>query len=392
VNFPVEEEALGHAREVAERGKQAHAQWDEAFAAWAGRNPEGHALFDRLSRRDLPRGWEAALPVFPADPKGTGTRRASGKILTELAPVLPELWGGSADLAESNNTTMEGEPSFIPAEHQTAMWQGGPYGRTLHFGIREHGMGGILNGIALHGGTRPYGGTFLQFSDYMRGSVRLAALMELPVTFVWTHDSIGLGEDGPTHQPIEHLWSLRNIPGLDIVRPADANETVVAWKTILEHKDRPAGLCLTRQNVPTFDRSAFASAEGTARGAYVMADGTHVILIGTGSEVQLAVAAREILAKEGISARVVSMPSVEWFRQQDVSYQESVLPAAMKARVSVEAGITEPWKAIVGDAGLSIGVNHYGASAAFEVIYEKFGITAEAVAEAAKVSITAAWG
>jgi transketolase len=345
-----------------------------------------------MSRRDLPKDWEKALPVFPADAKGTGTRRASGKILTALAPVLPELWGGSADLAESNNTTMEGEPSFIPADRQTAMWAGGPYGRTMHFGIREHGMGGILNGIALHGGTRPYGGTFLQFSDYMRGSVRLAALMEIPVTYVWTHDSIGLGEDGPTHQPIEHLWSLRNIPGLDIVRPADANETTVAWKAILERTHHPVGLCLTRQNVPTFDRSTFAPAELAARGAYVMADGTDVIVIGTGSEVQIAVAAREILAKEGISARVVSMPSVEWFKEQDVSYQEEVLPAAMRARVSVEAGITEPWTAFVGDAGLSIGINHYGASAAFEVIYEQVGITAEAVAEAAKVSIAAARG
>jgi transketolase len=301
--------------------------------------------------------------------------------------VLPELWGGSADLAESNNTTMEGEPSFIPADHQTAMWKGGPYGRTLHFGIREHGMGAILNGIALHGGTRPYGGTFLQFSDYMRPAVRLAALMEIPVTFVWTHDSIGLGEDGPTHQPVEHLWSLRNIPGLDVVRPADANETAVAWKTILGHTDRPAGLCLSRQNVPTFDRSVYAPAEGAARGGYVMAGGTDVILIGTGSEVQIAVAARDLLAKEGISARVVSMPSVEWFRQQDASYQEEVLPAAMRARVSVEAGITEPWKALVGDAGLSIGINHYGASAAESVLYKEFGITAEAVAEAAKASI-----
>jgi transketolase len=392
VTFPVEEEALGHARQVTERGKKLHAAWNEEFAAWAKENPERHSLFDRMSRHDLPKDWEKALPVFPADAKGTGTRRASGKILTALAAVLPELWGGSADLAESNNTTMEGEPSFLPADRQTAMWAGGPYGRTLHFGIREHGMGGILNGIALHGGTRPYGGTFLQFSDYMRGSVRLAALMEIPVTYVWTHDSVGLGEDGPTHQPIEHLWSLRNIPGLDIVRPADANETAVAWKTILERKHHPAGLCLTRQNVPTFDRSAVAPAELTARGAYVMADGTDVILIGTGSEVQVAMAAREILAKEGISARVVSMPSVEWFREQDVSYQEEVLPAAMRARVSVEAGITEPWKAFVGDAGLSIGINHYGASAAFEVIYEKFGITGEAVAEAAKVSIAAARG
>jgi transketolase len=392
VMFPVEEEALGRAREVAGRGKQAHAEWEEAFSAWAAGNPDGKALFDRMAKRALPAGWEAALPAFPADPKGTGTRRASGKILTALAPVLPELWGGSADLAESNNTTMEGEPSFLPAEHQTKMWPGNPYGRTLHFGIREHGMGAIMNGIVLHGGTRPYGGTFLQFSDYMRGAVRLAALMEQPVTFVWTHDSIGLGEDGPTHQPIEHLWSLRNIPGLDVVRPADANETAIAWKTILEHTDRPAGLCLSRQNVPTFDRTVLAPAEGTARGGYVLADGTDVILIGTGSEVQIAVAARELLAKEGISARVVSMPSVEWFRQQDDSYQGEVLPAALRARVSVEAGITEPWKALVGDAGLSVGINHYGASAAEAVLYKEYGITAEAVAEAAKASLAKARG
>ena len=304
--------------------------------------------------------------------------------------MLPELWGGSADLAESNNTTMEGEPSFVPVDHQTKMWPGNPYGRTLHFGIREHGMGAILNGIVLSGFTRPYGGTFLQFSDYMRGAVRLAALMEVPVTYVWTHDSIGLGEDGPTHQPIEHLWSLRNIPGLDIVRPADANETTVAWRTIIEHTDRPAGLCLTRQNVPTFDREEFASAEGTARGGYVLADGTDVILIGTGSEVQIAVAAREILANDGISARVVSLPCVEWFRQQDASYQEDVLPRAMRARVSVEAGITEPWKAIVGDAGESVGVNHYGASADEKTLYREFGITAEAVAAAARASIAKA--
>ena len=294
VKFPVEEEAVNHARQVAERGKALHAEWEESFAEWAEANPERKALYDRLAKRELPEGWTDALPVFPADAKGTGTRRASGKILTALAPVLPELSGGSADLAESNNTTMEGEPSFVPLDHQTKMWAGNPYGRTLHFGIREHGMGAILNGIVLSGFTRPYGGTFLQFSDYMRGAVRLASLMEIPVTFVWTHDSIGLGEDGPTHQPIEHLWSLRNIPGLDVVRPADANETAVAWRTILEHTDRPAGLCLTRQNVPTFDREEFASAEGTARGGYVLADGTDVVLMGTGSEVQIAVAAREI--------------------------------------------------------------------------------------------------
>jgi transketolase len=392
VAFPVEEEALNRAREAAARGKTVHAEWDSQFAAWEKENPERAVLFARLSSRRLPDGWEAALPVFPADAKGTGTRRSSGKILTALAPVLPELWGGSADLAESNNTTMEGEPSFLPSSRQSEMWPGNPYGRTLHFGIREHGMGAILNGITLSGLTRPYGGTFLQFSDYMRGAVRLAALMEIPVTFVYTHDSIGLGEDGPTHQPVEHLWSLRNIPGLDIVRPADANETAIAWKTILEKTDGPAAICLSRQNVPTFDRTVYASADGTARGAYVLADGTDVILIGTGSEVQVAVAAREVLAAEGISARVVSMPSVEWFKAQDASYQEEVLPAAVRARVSVEAGITPPWKVFVGDAGESVGVDHFGASASEAVLYKEFGVTAEAVAAAARSSIAKAQG
>jgi len=387
VNFPVEEEALARAREVAERGKTLHAAWDEQFKSWEKQSSERTSLFARMATYTLPEGWTDALPEFPADPKGIATRKASGEVLTALAPVLPELWGGSADLAESNLTTMKGEPSFLPANRQTKMWPGNPYGRTLHFGIREHGMGSILNGIAVHGNTRVYGGTFLQFSDYMRGAVRLAALMEQPVTYVWTHDSIGLGEDGPTHQPIEHLWSLRNIPGLDVVRPADANETAVVWRAILEIIDRPAALALSRQNVPTFDRAIFAPAALAARGAYVMADGTDVILIGTGSEVQIAVAARELLAADGISARVVSMPCTEWFTLQDASYQEEVLPKAMRARVSVEAGITAPWKIFVGDAGESIGVDHYGASAAAAVIYEKFGITAEAVAAAAKSSI-----
>ena len=390
VNFPVEEEALARAREVADRGKALHAAWDEQFKSWEKQSSERSSLFARMATHSLPAGWTDALPEFPADPKGIATRKASGDVLSALAPVLPELWGGSADLAESNLTTMKGEPSFIPTNHQTEMWQGGPYGRTLHFGIREHGMGSILNGIAVHGGTRVYGGTFLQFSDYMRGAVRLAALMEIPVTYVWTHDSVGLGEDGPTHQPIEHLWSLRNIPHLDVVRPADANETAAAWQAVLERTDRPSALCLSRQNVPTFDRVIFAPAAGVARGAYVLADGTDVILIGTGSEVQIAVAARELLAADGISARVVSMPCTEWFTEQDASYQEEVLPAAMRARVSVEAGITPPWKIFVGDAGESIGVDHYGASAAAAVIYEKFGITAEAVAAAAKSSIAKA--
>ncbi|HEX4087778.1 MAG TPA: transketolase [Trebonia sp.] len=390
VNFPVEEEALARAREVAERGKALHAAWDEQFKSWEKQDSERSALFARMATHTLPAGWTDALPEFPADPKGIATRKASGDVLSAIGPKLPELWGGSADLAESNLTTMKGEPSFLPANRQTEMWQGGPYGRTLHFGIREHGMGSILNGIAVHGGTRVYGGTFLQFSDYMRGAVRLAALMEIPVTYVWTHDSIGLGEDGPTHQPIEHLWSLRNIPHLDVVRPADANETAAAWQAILERTDRPSALCLSRQNVPTFDRVVFAPASLVSRGAYVMADGTDVILIGSGSEVQVAVAARELLAADGISARVVSMPCTEWFTEQDASYQEEVLPAAMRARVSVEAGITPPWKIFVGDAGESIGVDHYGASAAAAVIYEKFGITAEAVAAAAKSSIAKA--
>ena len=387
VKFPVEEEALAHARAVAERGKTLHAEWDEQFKSWENQDSERTALFARMATHSLPAGWTDALPEFPADPKGIATRKASGDVLSALAPVLPELWGGSADLAESNLTTMKGEPSFLPANRQTSMWKGDPYGRTLHFGIREHGMGSILNGIAVHGGTRVYGGTFLQFSDYMRGAVRLAALMEQPVTYVWTHDSIGLGEDGPTHQPIEHLWSLRNIPGLDVVRPGDANETAVAWRTILEITDRPAALCLSRQNMPTLDRTEFASAAGVARGAYVLADGTDVILIGTGSEVQIAVAAREQLAAMGVSARVVSMPCTEWFTLQDASYREEVLPAAMRARVSVEAGITAPWKIFVGDAGESIGIDHYGASAAAAVLYEKFGITAEAMVAAAKSSI-----
>ena len=390
VTFPVEEEALSRAREVIARGKALHAEWDSQFAEWEKANPERGRLYARLAARELPEGWDAVLPEFPADAKGIATRKASGEVLTALAPVLPELWGGSADLAESNLTTMKGEPSFLPANRQSTMWPGNPFGRTLHFGIREHGMGAILNGIVLSGLTRPYGGTFLQFSDYMRGAVRLTALMVQPVTYVWTHDSIGLGEDGPTHQPVEHLWSLRNIPGLDVVRPGDANETAVAWKTIIEKTDRPAGLCLSRQSMPTFDRTEFAPATGVARGAYVLADGSDVIIIGTGSEVQIAVAARTLLAAEGISARVVSMPSVEWFTEQDASYQEEVLPAAMRARVSVEAGITRPWKAFVGDAGESVGIDHYGASAAEAVLYKEFGITAEAVAAAARSSIARA--
>jgi transketolase len=387
VSFPVEDEALSRAREVASRGKQAHAEWDASFGVWSTANPARRALFDRLAVRALPDGWTDALPSFDPSDKGVATRKASGDVLNAIGPALPELWGGSADLAESNLTTIAGEPSFVPSEFQTDMWKGGPYGRTMHFGIREHAMGAILSGITLHGGTRPYGGTFLQFSDYMRPAVRLAAIMKQPATYVWTHDSIGLGEDGPTHQPVEHLWSLRNIMGLDVVRPGDANETAVAWRTILERTDHPAGLCLTRQAIPVFDRSVYASAEGTARGGYVLADGSDVILIGTGSEVQYAVAARDLLAAEGVSARVVSMPCVEWFNEQDASYRDEVLPPSIRARVSVEAGITAPWAVFTGDAGEHVGVDRYGESAAYQKLYEEFGITPERVAQAARESI-----
>jgi transketolase len=393
-SFPAEDELVEHARKVADRGKQAHAEWDARFAEWSIANPEQRVLFDRLTARQLPADWTGVLPVFPADQKGVATRKASGAVLNALAPVLPELWGGSADLAGSNDTTMKGEPSFIPQIHQTKMFPGNAYGRTLHFGIREHAMGAVLNGIALHGMTRPYGGTFLVFSDYMRPAVRLAALMGLPVTYVWTHDSIGLGEDGPTHQPVEHLWALRAIPGLDVVRPGDANETVVAWRTILERTDHPAGLCLSRQNLPVLDRSAatgLASAEGTARGGYILAgpgdSEPDVIVIATGSEVQLALAARDLLGADGIKTRVVSMPCVEWFEEQDASYRDQVLPPHIRARVSVEAGIAQGWRQFVGDAGRSISLEHFGASADYQRLYAEFGITADRVAGAARDSL-----
>jgi transketolase len=389
-SFVVTPEVIDFTRRAVERGQKARAAWQTEFDAWAAAQPERKALHDRLWAGELPKGFDEALPVFEASEKGVATRAASGKVLSALADVMPELWGGSADLAGSNNTTMDGAASFLPTEWQTKKFPGNPYGRTLHFGIREHGMGAILNGIKLHGPTRPYGGTFLVFSDYMRGAVRLSALMKAPVVYVWTHDSIGLGEDGPTHQPIEHLAALRAIPGLDVVRPADANETAVAWKTILQQDDRPSALALTRQNVPVFDREQYGSAEGTAKGAYVLADteGTpDVILIGTGSEVQLAVTAAEALAAEGVKARVVSMPCREWFDAQDADYRESVLPKAVKARVAVEAGIAMPWNDIVGDAGRVVSLEHFGASAPFEKLYEEFGITAEAVAEAARSSL-----
>jgi len=394
--FHVDDEVLARARAVADRGSLAHAEWDNAFTEWRTRHPEQAELFDRLAVRSLPAGWTDALPVFPAG-KAVATRSASGKVLNALAPVLPELWGGSADLAGSNNTSMDGEPSFLPTRHSTREFSGNPYGRTLHFGIREHAMGSILNGIALHGGTRPYGGTFLVFSDYMRPAVRLAALMQIPVTYVWTHDSIGLGEDGPTHQPVEHLAALRAIPGLDVVRPADANETAWAWRTILERIHHPVGLILTRQNVPTFERGtaavgdALAPADGVAAGAYVLAEARGgspaVILLATGSEVQLALAAREALEADGIGTRVVSVPCREWFDEQDDAYRDRVLPSAVRARVSVEAGLALGWRDLVGDAGRCVSLDHFGASADYERLYAEFGITADAVVAAARASL-----
>ena len=395
--FAVEPAVLKHARDVVKRGKAAHREWDKAYKAWRKGNPDRADLLDRILAGKAPAGLAKALPTFPADEKGVATRAASGKVLTALADVMPELWGGSADLAESNNTTMEGQPSFIPQGKQTREWKGGPFGRTLHFGIRENGMGMILNGIALEGLTRPYGGTFLVFSDYMRPAVRLAAIQQAPVTYVWTHDSIGLGEDGPTHQPIEHLAALRAIPGLDVVRPADANETAAAWAEILTNGDGPAALCLTRQPVPTWDRQKYGKTSGVAKGAYVLVEESRagdpdVVLVATGSEVQLAVQAAERLEKSRIATRVVSMPCREWFEKQSRSYQDKVLPPAVRARVSVEAGISMGWHDVVGDAGRIVSIEHFGASADQATLFREFGITADAVVKAAKDSIKAAKG
>jgi transketolase len=394
--FEVTDEVLAHAREVIGRNKTVRADWEQRYQAWRQADPERAALLDRLSARKLPDGWTDALPTFPADAKGIATRAASGKILDALGPVLPELWGGSADLAESNNTTISGEPSFVPPQYATKLFPGNEYGRTLHFGIREHGMGAILNGIVLHGGTRPYGGTFLVFSDYMRPAVRLAALMGIPTIYVWTHDSIGLGEDGPTHQPVEHVSALRAIPGLDVVRPADANETAWAWRCALEHTDRPTALCLTRQNLPVFDRAGFAPADGVAKGGYVLADASNgqpqLILIGTGSEVQLCVTARERLEADGVPTRVVSMPCQEWFRAQDQAYQQQVLPSEVTARVSVEAGVAMSWRDLVGPHGECVSLEHYGASAPYQVLFEQFGFTPDRVEAAARAALSRAGG
>ncbi len=397
-SFEVDSTVIEHTRGALERGAQARAEWQVSFDAWAAANPEHKKLFDRVESGALPEGIEGALPVFPANE--ISTRVASGKVLSALGAVMPELWGGSADLAESNMTTIEGSKSFVPAEWSTHEWSGDLYGRTLHFGIREHAMGSILNGIVLHGKTRAYGGTFLIFSDYMRPAVRLAALMKVPSIFVWTHDSVALGEDGPTHQPIEQLATLRAIPDLDVVRPADANEVAWAWLEILKRRGGPAGIALSRQNLPVFERGTgdatdteFASARNTARGAYVLVDAPgaqpDVVLIATGSEVQLAVAARETLATAGIHARVVSAPCMEWFHEQSASYQESVIPAGVRARVSVEAGISMSWDKLVGSTGRSVSIEHFGASADFKTLFREFGMTTEAVVAAAKDSIAA---
>ncbi|WP_420122544.1 transketolase [Nakamurella sp.] len=395
-SFEVADDVIAHTRSLLERGKAARARWQQDFDAWAAKNPQAKELFDRLQARDLPDGWADGLPSWDVDPKGIATRAASGKVLGALAPVLPELWGGSADLAESNNTTMEGADSFGPVDAATKHWNAQPYGRTLHFGIREHGMGAILTGIVMHGPTRPYGGTFLQFSDYMRGAVRLAALMGAPAIYVWTHDSIGLGEDGPTHQPVEHLAALRAIPGLSVVRPADANETAHAWKAVLERQhdwfSGPAGMILTRQAVPVLEGT---SAEGVARGAYVLADWDEsaqqkVILMASGSEVQIAVAAREALQAQGIGARVVSVPCLDWFETQDAAYIQSVLPSEVTARVSVEAAIAQPWWRWLGSYGKPVSLEHYGASADFQTLYREFGLTADATVAAAQASLAAA--
>ncbi|MFE6685340.1 transketolase [Streptomyces sp. NPDC057743] len=390
--FEVAAEVLSHTRGALDRGREAKAEWEKAFAAWRTANPERAAEFDRIAAGELPAGWEDHLPAFETG-KAVATRAASGKVLQALGAVVPELWGGSADLAGSNNTTIDKTSSFLPKGNPLP--GADPYGRTVHFGIREHSMAAEMNGIALHGNTRIYGGTFLVFSDYMRNAVRLSALMHLPVTYVWTHDSIGLGEDGPTHQPVEHLASLRAIPGLNVVRPADANETALAWREIMRRWTKefgvgaPHGLALTRQGVPTYEAN-----EGTAKGGYVRfeAEGgeAQVVLIATGSELQLAVAAREQLQAEGVPTRVVSMPSVEWFEEQDQAYKDSVLPPSVKARVAVEAGIGLTWHRYVGDAGRIISLEHFGASADAKLLFREYGFTPEAVAAAARESLTAA--
>ncbi len=387
-SFDVSPDVITHTRGLVARGKQAHDEWQQNFDAWAAREPERKKLLDRLLADELPDGWDADLPSWEPGSKALATRAASGEVLSAIGPRLPELWGGSADLAGSNNTTIKGAKSFGPPSISTDDWTADWYGRTLHFGVREHAMGAILSGIALHGPTRAYGGTFLQFSDYMRPAVRLASLMDIDTIYVWTHDSIGLGEDGPTHQPIEHLAALRAIPRLAVVRPGDANETAYAWRTVLERGSGsgPVGLILTRQGIPVLEGT---SAEGVARGGYVLgggnpADDADVLIIATGSELQLAVEAQKLLADKEINATVVSMPCVEWFEKQPQKYQDAVLPPGVSARVAVEAGIAMPWHKWVGDTGQIVSIERYGESADDKTLFREFGFTAETVVAAAE--------
>jgi len=374
-----------HVREVSKRGDALHSEWNRIFSQWQSQNPDRAALLERLMKHELPSNWDAALPSFSPD-KEVATRKASGDTINALAHALPELFGGSSDLADSNNTTIEEGGSFLPPS--STMKGAHPYGRIVHFGIREHAMGSILNGMALHGLIRPFGGTFLVFSDYMRGAVRLSALMNLPVTYVWTHDSIGLGEDGPTHQPIEHIAALRAIPNFDVLRPADANEVVAGWREIVRRR-KPVGILLSRQNLPVIDRNQFASTQGVSKGAYSLNDVANpdVILIATGSEVGITLQAAELLKKENISARVVSAPCLEWFNEQDADYKNSVLPHTVKARVSIEAGIAQGWREYIGDYGVAVSIEHFGASASASVLFKEFGFTPEKIVSAAKETI-----
>ena len=384
-NFAMPTEVLEHARQVKVRGSQLHAQWNEKFATWQTANPEQAQLLKRLLTKELPNGWDAEIPVFAPD-KAVATRAASGHVINAIAKTLPEFWGGSADLAGSNNTSIDGGGSFLPAT--SAIKGADPYGRIIHFGIREHAMGSILNGIALHGLSRAFGGTFAVFSDYMRGAVRLAALMNVPSTFVWTHDSIGVGEDGPTHQPIEHFAALRAIPGLDVIRPGDANEVAESWKKILT-RGRAAGILLSRQNLPVLDRNECAPATGVSQGAYVLKDtaGAKAILIATGSEVSLALDVQKNLAAQGIAVRVVSAPCLEWFEEQDQSYKDSVLSPEIKLRVSIEVGIAQGWHKYIGDSGIAISLEHYGASADAKKLFSEFGFSVDAISNKIKAKL-----
>ena len=392
VDFFIDDAVLAHTRKLADRGAEKHAAWQKKVDQWAAANPDGKALFDRLAARKLPEGFDANLPTWEVG-ESVATRKASEATLQALGKTLPELWGGSADLAGSNNTFIKGDPSFGPEDITTETWTTTPGGRNLHFGIREHAMGAIMNGIALHGGTRPYGGTFLIFSDYMRPAVRLAALMRTDAYYVWTHDSIGLGEDGPTHQPVEQLAALRAIPGVSIIRPADANETAAAWRAALLYPESPKGLALSRQNLPVLPGTKEHATEGVARGAYVLVAGSKpvpdVILLGTGSEVQIAIEAAERLEQEGIAARVVSVPCLDWFAEQDADYQEAVLPQAVTDRVSVEAGLALSWWRLLGSHGRAVSLEHFGASAPYQKLFDEFGITTDAVVAAAHDSIAA---